>query len=486
MAVSRILLADAPSERLHFCTDGGWLGAADVPLPADPTDFQTPGLFIACSHLVCGACGAAVRHGDGWSGKGLRSKLRQLERAADWGTLEFLEGGYPGRLYACHCQVWEELGFHACADSDPDPISGDPAVPWRCAGHPYAAVPVTVDGIVVAGPSDARLAAERMLRGFGGGCPEGVPAPCHTNPVLWLQRLHRRLDGTGLEDVVARTAGDALRGSDPVPVGVALGFFSGRVQEPGFEAILERVERTGPAELDRPYPAGGPPGMEGLPTTAREPLRGRLRMAGADLDALDRAALGELQASLLRGDSGSRADDIDAVARVDARWLADHAASVAEVRPEVSGLLLDAVAVAGRPELVTIAALRLVRMGGTARDKVAAWANHWQQRQSAAAFVVRRAVEATAPATAVSGERSVYDELASLAGSSGVARAAAIATELTHENPEGIWDATIALASAGDEIRAAFRDAVKAASPTFWAEHRALLDSALGLPLSSG
>ena len=102
--------------------------------------------------------------------KDLQAWLKELSASDDWSTLSFLTPFHGSRLYACACTGWLEVGMHPCEDPDPDPLSGDPTLPWRCAGHPAPSLPATVDGVEIG--TDRRLPARRGPRRwtFCDGC----------------------------------------------------------------------------------------------------------------------------------------------------------------------------------------------------------------------------------------------------------------------------------------------------------------------------
>jgi hypothetical protein len=109
------------------------LVGADEAIPSDPrTYYQSGGPLIPCSHLVCGKCGADVRHFDGYQLKrDLLSgdEFGQLAATTDPNQFPLLrKASVPTiRFYFCKCFNFYTAG----AVSAPSRDDCD----WACAGH---------------------------------------------------------------------------------------------------------------------------------------------------------------------------------------------------------------------------------------------------------------------------------------------------------------------------------------------------------------
>lgn len=114
-----------------------WLVALDHELPADPgVAYSGTPPIIGCSHMVCSACGAVVRHADGRSTTSnhppVADKLRALYESATPESSPLLDGTplhVDSRTYFCRCD-WYAVNLGGARWVD------DIDQPWSCAGHP--------------------------------------------------------------------------------------------------------------------------------------------------------------------------------------------------------------------------------------------------------------------------------------------------------------------------------------------------------------
>lgn len=206
---------------INFCADGGWLTGGTEEFPPDPSHFfwpvRTPSL--GCTRLQCERCGEAVRSEGGWRLKDHAAEHTvELFDAADWGTSEWVESEgdeRSRRVYVCRCEAWQA--------SYPRPVSeADEIVelPWRCAGHPLAALPLSLDGIEVRDDNVRALVA----RNYGGWVPEAAPDFHRRIFRFWTLRLYGRVFGTPEASVIAHAAMGHLLDPSPAARHAALHF----------------------------------------------------------------------------------------------------------------------------------------------------------------------------------------------------------------------------------------------------------------------
>lgn len=117
------------------CSPAALVGL-DVELPTDPaTANEGFPPKVGCNHLVCGDCGAGVRHADSRSvpGKYPPSKdvIEALYASSDPASSPYLDASAVNRLsraYFCRCN-WASVNLGGTKSL------GDIDAPWECAGH---------------------------------------------------------------------------------------------------------------------------------------------------------------------------------------------------------------------------------------------------------------------------------------------------------------------------------------------------------------
>jgi hypothetical protein len=369
---------------LHYCEDGGYVVAADTTVPEDPTDYQAGAAILGCSNLRCTRCDGVVRNRAGIECPKLKTRLKVLSQTDDWTTLEFVKPFGPGRLYACSCVGWLETTYHACGDPAPDVNAGDPSLPWRCAGHPVATLPLVVDGETITATTDFEAFTARVL---GGWSPDVAPPPSPWSPSSWLYRVRRRLADLPEAPLLAGAAAACL--TDPLRRAGALAYFCGFPRDPGFERVLTLA--TDPDEMFRRSPTvvKQGPAVEYWPAMA---LRCRLFSVREDLDALDHIALQLLQGALLRGDARFEEKDIDAIRWLAPSWLADHAGDGARDNPARAIQILESLKELNKPDLVAQAGVAIAKEGAAHQDALRTWLNHWSNRSEAYAPAIAQAL----------------------------------------------------------------------------------------------
>lgn len=379
---------------LHYCEDDGLVVAADIGVPTDPTDYRAGSAILGCSNLRCVGCHEVVRQLVGVECPHVQTRLQRLFETPDWTTLDFVAPYSLGRLYACRCTGWLETSYHVCTDPDPEPSAGDPSLPWKCDGHPVAALPVVVDGEVIEASTDLGALVRRVL---GGWSPDTSPPPSPWSPSAWLYRLRRRLADLPQAAALAEAVAACL--DDPVRRGGAIAYFGGYPRDPGFERVLALA--TDPAELGRPSPNVVKDGstLDYRPALA---LRCRLFSVRGKPDALDRAARDLLQAGLLRGDPGLETEDMDGVRSVAGPWLARHAGAIARVTPAWTIAVLQSLKDLDDPALLTVAGVALAHEPGADHAALREWLEDWPNRHEAYAAVISVALGGAA-ATALDG-----------------------------------------------------------------------------------
>jgi hypothetical protein len=370
---------------LHDCDDGGYVVAADIVVPDDPTDYQSGAAILGCSRLRCDRCGSVVRQLAGFDCPNLQAHLKRLDETPDWTTLDIVRPFSPGRLYACRCLGWLESSYHACGDPEPDASAGDPSLPWRCAGHPVATLPVTVDGEVIDADTDLAALVARIL---GGWSPDIAPPPSPWSPAAWLYRVRRRLADLPIARALAEAVAACL--DDPVRRAGAIAYYCGFPRDPGFARVLALAAEPGALFLRTPNVVEDGDPMEYWPAWA---LRCRLFSVRGKLDSLDRKALALMQAALLRGDAGLEPEDIDGVRCVAGPWLAQQAGAIARADPSRTIAILQSLKDLDDPGLVAIAGVALAAEPGSDHAALHEWLADWPNRHEPYAGPIEVALE---------------------------------------------------------------------------------------------
>lgn len=267
------------------CARGGLLVGPPSRIPEDPVERWTPALYetIGCSQLRCERCGAVVR-----------SDLANP----------------PNRLYLCRCMNALEAGARAL---DADASGDDPALPWRCDGHPPQSVPFTLDGVRIDATTDFDALARKN---FGGWAPPGATPYEQQTRGAWLNRLEGRLHGHPVGDALDRAAIALLDPANPALFGEALDFL---MRAPS-DAAARRILALWDDEKDGRLKAMHPAAKQGESFAAYVAIAiGRLARRGIDVgDRLREAAVRPAGSTIL-------AD----VAALDGEWAAKNAADIA-------------------------------------------------------------------------------------------------------------------------------------------------------------
>lgn len=399
----------------HFCSVGGWVVGADMFVPEDPSDYAGGASTFGCNRLRCGACGEWVRQRAGVDCPGLPGHLAALYDTDDWTTLPFVRRFRLGRLYVCRCTGWLETSMHATGDPSPDAMAGDPSLPWGCAGHPTATLPLVVDGHRIDATTDLDALVARVL---GGWSPDTGPPPTSWSPHAWLNRLRRRL----ADLPAARSIGAAVARhlDDPVLRGGAIAYFCGYPRDPGFDRLLALA--ADPAKLHAKTPDRPKQGPS-YPYWLGWAVRCRLFSVRGEPDGDDREALRILEESFLRGDAGLVREDLDAIERVDAPWIASHAAGIARADRTRTVMILDGLRDRSTHELLAIAGVALAHEPAADQDAIREWLGHWSNRNKAYAAVIAAAQDTAAAERRSHADRAI-DDLAHLLARVGAARRA--------------------------------------------------------------
>lgn len=207
---------------MKVCNDGGYLVGPDHWIPEEPSDHfgVAYGIrSIGCNHLVCGTCGAVVRH--------------------------TVEG--TARRYRCTCTTHDELGatrLDTSLERDPDPVPS-----WSCAGHPGFTPPGVFAGVTFGPAVDwAAVVREHLVQ------TSHLHRSVDVIPGFVLSRIYQGLerdeDRNALAIAVTNHADDPdLRARQAVVLFHALN--DGAL---GIERVLE-AWRSEPARYDG-HPAG--------------------------------------------------------------------------------------------------------------------------------------------------------------------------------------------------------------------------------------
>lgn len=318
-------------DTLHFCECSGWLVGPGYRVPDDPVEFAhgEEKAIVACTHLVCVVCKQPVR----------------IER-------DPLLKGQEFRTYECGCTTFPVGSQRAAADDD----DLDPAIPWRCVGHPVATLPFDLDGVRIASNTDF---GELMRRTLGGWIPEAARPVERECPVGWAIKLYVRLLDTGLEDAVSRAV--ARLGTDPDPRvrAAALWFLALFPEAAGAERVEDVVTGDRSLFAGLPNPIGPTGSM--LEDWLLWALGRRLRARSADGKVRARRALRLARAEVLRPGRGAAL--FPSLVEADQDWLEKKAEEIVRANPDSWAPLLTHL-YEGRVGRV---ALRLSRLPGANR-----------------------------------------------------------------------------------------------------------------------
>ncbi|MBM4438606.1 MAG: hypothetical protein FJ029_15595, partial [Actinobacteria bacterium] len=289
----------------HYCRRSGYLLGPDGRVSEDPAEFYLgeEQVVVGCNRLRCGRCGQLVG----------------VERDPLPEEQEF-------RAYRCDCVVHRENGPSRPADFE-DPDTYESALPWACAGHPAATLPLDLDGIRIAPDTDFPALMRRTLAGWS---PELARPGERSSPVGWAIKLFVRLLDTGIEQRVSTAAAACITDADPRVRAAALWFVAAFPEAAGAERVEDHVAG------DRTLFAGVPDPTASASCTLETRL---LRALGRRVLARDGAgrvkaarALDLAKAEALRPGQGTVLFSF--LADADPDWLAANAAAIARTGPE--------------------------------------------------------------------------------------------------------------------------------------------------------
>lgn len=305
---------------MNVCDLGGYVVDANVALPTDPIDHDAGNLpVMGCTRIQCSQCGAAVRN---VAGRNLRSEgtdLRQLYALEDLTTSPAVYAAAITRLYLCKCRSWFEVeGNHALDDPDLEPAYAT-HLPWRCSGHPIAALPHDFDGVTVTFENLGEL----ITRALHGWTP---PAARREDKARswWAARMYMRLAKTPSQDVVPAAAATCLDDADPQARARALQFFATTPVPVGSQRALELFDTDRALFAGVPDPITTVRGDTTLDDTVWRVIASLVRTPGRarELARAEAIAPGKGRLALYA-----------ALASGDAEWVAEHAEEIARATP---------------------------------------------------------------------------------------------------------------------------------------------------------
>jgi hypothetical protein len=234
----------------HFCQRGGLLTGDKQDLPDEPAAyaFGFARAHVGCNHVRCSACGERVRSLAGVKGPdALRPHLKALAATEDWLTLPGFSPSDGTRLYACSCHAWAEDSSHWLDDPDNDDLFPVPLPAWRCAGHPTATLPMTIDGERIDGETDWLALVARVADGWAPPAARPLEAE---QPISWLIKLYAWLLDTPTANALSRAIADVGATEREGAAGQAIAFFRRFPRAAGFEIVLRCAEASG---IDTPW-----------------------------------------------------------------------------------------------------------------------------------------------------------------------------------------------------------------------------------------
>jgi len=329
----------------NYCSGAGHLVGGERRLPADPSEYYTGGLVtvIGCNHVMCTRCGAVVRQESGVIPyvDGIDS-LETVYDLDDWSpalraSAESVEVS-RFRFYACRCTAHCEGDFRALDAAD----DYDPWLPWECAGHPLAELPLEIDGRTVGEDTDVRALVRATL---AGDVPEGAHPREHEFAHGWVAKLYVRLRGHELAEDVAEAAAACLDDPDPHVRGAALLFSIAFPEARGADRVLDLAADQRDLFAGVPDPTA-PAGW----TLERRLLQAVARHAVVMADADDERAASAWDLVRRAVREGAPCQEVlPVVASRDAAWLVDHAVEAVRACPDLWEEVLDALgAICGR------------------------------------------------------------------------------------------------------------------------------------------
>lgn len=310
---------------MNTCAKDGYLFGGNTPLPSDPTEVHVAGLrAVPCSRLRCRACKALVRNRAGFSFKTpadvTGANLKKIYETPDWAQSPLLHQGLPEwRLYVCQCSRWLETDNNALSDPSNDG-PGDPSMPWRCDGHPLAALPHDLHGVLVRTNDELH---DFVVAGCRGTVPPDV-RPEDVKRASWLCRLPPRLTPAHAR-VVVETASECVADRDPVARARALEILTVTRNAAAEQRLLALLDQQPALFVGVPNPISRFDVDSDLAGTAWRVL--------GPLVATSESIRDRARSMALRG-RGNRAV-YDALCAADSEWIVKHVEDVVRAAPAV-------------------------------------------------------------------------------------------------------------------------------------------------------
>jgi len=353
--------------RRNTCSNRGATVGSSGRVPDDPSEFRAGRVVapVGCNRLRCPICKSAVRSRAEVACEGdCSDRVAEIYETEDWLALSYVKKSLTGRLYACRCTLFLELRTTLVDDPDFDASAGDARLPWRCAGHPLAKLPVDIDGVVVGADEDF---AGLVASAAHGGVPSAAHGSQRATPVQWLYRLRARLRGLPAADRFEDAMAASLGSGDEEQIAQALLYFSVVPESSAFPQALAALGGLEPrAYRDH----------QGMERAALTMLLDRAAQAGRKPDAIDLAVRDQAFDAALDPATPLQTRDLTLLTEIDPEWVANHATALARGRESVGGALLSGLYVVDRQELIVVAGTRMAQEGDERlRGEVRAWAD---------------------------------------------------------------------------------------------------------------
>jgi hypothetical protein len=293
---------------LNFCDQDGWLVPATHPENHDRIDWQWPDRHPvrACSHLVCTRCGAPVRPDeDAASLEAVGIVPSADAEAARESNL---------RIYRCKCSSAAiPLPISTQRMRDDGPALALPAVPWVCAGHEPAHLPLAFEGLLILDVASCRFALAEIAEQGGPDLDATIGA------------IVFRLSAGPLHDVARDWLRDAITAESAAHRSAAIRFWRRHCDEPDEGALLRALSEQAPLYTDTPDPHEPAADLES--GIVRAIARRTQRAAHADPRALSILRNFALRSAL--------SDHVlPALVAHDTPWVLQHAAALMSTTPQ--------------------------------------------------------------------------------------------------------------------------------------------------------
>jgi len=222
----------------NYCSGYGALVGASREVPARPEEFVWPSLEVptfGCNHLVCSACGAALKNQGGFAhGVDHAADLPlQLYDASDWQPFverRALVRDANIRMYVCRCQMHGAAGGTKLDDTYYDDYTTPAPSTWSCHGHPKIMLPVVLDGESI----DVDTDWGALVRGaFAGLRATARPLYLRYDPAHWVERLYFGLLHTPFAPAIIEAVRVATGDPDPAVAKAAALFWQRVAPRPG-------------------------------------------------------------------------------------------------------------------------------------------------------------------------------------------------------------------------------------------------------------